>query len=104
MSIGTEIILILLPIVSSVCTVLTFFITRGKDHHREGEWQGKLQSDISHIKDAISEYKKMNGQYRDLSERVAVNENEVKSLQKRTDANEAAVNNLSTRIDNIVKT
>ena len=103
MSLGLEVMLILLPIVTSVCTILTFFITRGKEHHREGEWRGKLQSDISHIKDAITEYKKLNSQYQDLSERIAVNENEVKTLQKRTDTNDAAINNLSTRIDNIVK-
>jgi len=78
MSIGLEVFLILLSISTSLCTIVLFFVTRSKDHHKTGEQWGSIKADLRHIKDAV-------GPIQSFTERLAKLEMSVESAHRRID-------------------
>ena len=78
MSVGIEVFLIMLSISTSLCTIVLFFVTRSKDHHKTGEQWGSIKADLRHIKDAVIPIQS-------FPERLAKLEASVESAHKRID-------------------
>ena len=74
-----------LPVMTSLCTLATFFIARNKDHHKDGEKWGKIQADLSHIKDAMSRTDENLRGLQPIIERLIKVEESVKAAHKRID-------------------
>ena len=82
-------ILTILPIFSLILAAATFFIGRFTAHRNAGEKTGAMASDLGYIKAGIDDLKKELRDLRDgqaqLSARMAVAEQEIKTIWKQID-------------------
>jgi len=83
---GTLIALVtVLPILTAICTLAAFFIARIKDHHKDGEKWGRLQADMSYIKEAMSRTDENLRGLQPMMERLIKVEESIKAAHKRID-------------------
>jgi len=80
---------IMIPVLSLVLAAATFFIGRLTATKKEGEKSGAMASDLGYIKAGVDDLKKELRDLRDglaeLNSRVAVAEQEIKTLWKQLD-------------------
>lgn len=89
MTVDDTFIKVLLPVLSLVLAAATFFIGRLTATKKEGEKSGVMASDLGYIKAGVDDLKKELRDLRDglaeLNSRVAVAEQEIKTLWKQID-------------------
>lgn len=82
----------LMTVISIGVAVMTFYFNRKKDSLGDGEFKGKMETDIKYIKDGIDDlkddYKDIKDDIRDLDHRVTLVESSVKSAHHRLDEKE----------------
>ncbi len=81
---------------AAACAVITFFATRKKDTHHDGEDDGWLKSDVEYLKrgsDAVRlDIKELSRKQDDTTERVVRLEESTKQAHKRIDTVESRLN------------
>ena len=83
----------LMTVISIAVAVFTFYFNRKKESLTDGEFKGKMETDIEYIKDGIDDlkddYRDVKSDIRDLDHRVTLVESSVKSAHHRLDEKEA---------------
>lgn len=82
----------LMTVISIMVAVFTFYFNRKKESTTDGEFRGKMESDIKYIKDGVddlkNDYRDVKDDIRDLDHRVTLVESSVKSAHHRLDDRE----------------
>ena len=65
--------------------LVTFFISRAKDHRHEGEWRGKVQSDLTYIRESQSRIDENLKIIQPISDRLTKTEAGTKAAHRRLD-------------------
>jgi len=81
--------LIILPIITAGLTIASFFIARTVEAHKRGATDGTLKSDITYIKEKVTEIsreqERINNTLTDHFERIIRLEESTKAAHKRLD-------------------
>lgn len=82
----------LMTVISILVAVFTFYFNRKRDANSDGEFRGKMETDIKYIKDGIDDlkddYRDVKDDIHDLDHRVTLVEASVKSAHHRLDEKE----------------
>jgi len=77
--------IVVIPLVSAIIPIITFFISRKKDNNADGMKQGVLQTELKQIQKAIERLDFNIEKMQAVSERVIIVEVGLKSAHKRID-------------------